>query len=300
MTTYEITIAASCAEPILRRAPSGDLICSAVIENHARFFRSTDNGVTWHDERDFIPNGCSHCSELAVFDGVITACLAVHDGRFFDWRCVMLESRDDGHSWNELPHPEFEGCAFLRSMIRTGDGMLVCAYQHYPVMPEQEARLKESPDADFTGVSVPFVETGILLTCDRFASWDRFPAMILSPEGANLYPNPTVIEYKRDCLAMLAIHDGTLWRSDSTDGGMTWDKPRDTGIHSIGKPKLLRLGDRPALLHTPEAGKIELIRSENERVPLGEGCGPDGIWEDGHLRFAACVDGGIRYFDYEL
>ena len=97
----------SC-EPILRRMDNGDLLCVSqcgdVTEpapgNRVYAFLSRDNGETW--ERPFLvyleTGEAVYVTEVMVLNGVVSAFLQVHSGRFLNMRCVVMQSRDCGRT----------------------------------------------------------------------------------------------------------------------------------------------------------------------------------------------------------
>ncbi len=318
----------SC-EPILRRMPSGELLCvfqggglyEPALENRVYAIRSADNGETWTMPESLYPETgeAVYITEVSVIDGVVRAYLTTHSGRFLNMRCVVMESRDSGHSWtNAGEPPHFPTFCFLRSTIETRDGGILIAYQNFPVSPEENARLViASHNIDdplkqrgIWDAQVDYVDAGVLRSDDRGAHYERFAGPSVAIKGETgigwAWLEPTVAELEDGTLMMLIRIDrsGKLWRSDSADGGRTWSALVATDIpNPSNKPKLISLPDgRIALIHTPAVGRGLHVRTplalwisddggrtwNDKRVIAdfpGFYCYPDGFYEDGHIYF---------------
>ena len=123
----------SC-EPILRRAPDGALLCVSqcgdVYEpapgNRVLAFRSEDQGEHWQALGSVYPESgeAVYATEVSVVDGVVSAYLQVHSGRFLNMRCVVMQSRDGGRNWVQAGEPPFfPGFCFVRGLLQLAGGV---------------------------------------------------------------------------------------------------------------------------------------------------------------------------------
>lgn len=331
----------SC-EPILRRAPDGDLLCVSqcgdVTEpapgNRVYAFRSEDDGNTWSGRTSVYPETgeAVYCTEVTVLDGVVTAYLTVHSGRFLNMRCVMMQSRDSGRTWTDAgPPPFFPTYCFIRAMIPLPSGACVWPYQHFPISDEENTRLVVSNhnitearlQRGIWAARIDHMDTGVIHSTDGGRTATRFKGPRIDIKGDTgrswAWTEPTVAQLSDGTLAMLLRVDGTgrLWRSDSRDEGRTWSDAVPTDIPNPGnKPKLIGLSDgRIALIHTPnpQCGManrhpLALWISDDDmrsfadpRVVTdfpGRYCYPDGFEEDGHILFTIEINRHeILFFD---
>lgn len=318
----------SC-EPILRRMPDGSLIVLAQVGdvtepapgNRVRGFRSEDGGESWSDPFEILPEtgSAEYITEVMVLGDVVRAFMTLHSGRFLNMRCVVAESRDCGRTWADAGQPpHFEGFCFIRGMIRLANGDILIPYHHFPVTPEENARLVIAShniadplkqraiwDAD-----VDHIENGVLISRDGGISYERCVGPSIPIKGDTgrgwAWTEPTLAELSDGGVAMLIRVGGTgrLWRSDSRDGGRTWSEARPTDIPNPGnKPKLIALpGGRVALIHTPNdtpgfwhRNPLALwisdddLRTWSDRRVLsdfpGSFCYADGFYEDERILF---------------
>lgn len=335
----------SC-EPILRRTPDGALLCVSqcgdVHEpapgNRVLAFRSEDEGETWQNmglvHRE--TGEAVYVTEVMVLDGVISAFLEVHNGRFLNMRCVVAQSRDGGRTWIDAgPFPHFPTFCFMRGSLPLKSGEILLAAQYFPVTPDENIRLVVS-NHNITNVyqqrwigdaAVDYVGNDVLISADRGATWQRFTGPKIPIKGDTgrywVWSEPTVAELFDGRLVMLLRVDGSgcLWRSESRDQGRTWSEAVKTDIPNPGnKPKLIPMPDgRIALLHTPNSAP----RGFNKRFPLslwisdddlatfgdrrivtdfpGYYCYPDGFYENGHILFTIEINRHeILFFDCEV
>ena len=313
----------SC-EPIMRRMPNGELLCICQCDgpnephpdNRVYFFHSSDDGETWSAPARIIPeNGRAvSITEAYVLGGEVFAILSLHDGGFVDWDCLLMKSRDNGHTWEEAgPPPCFPRYTFLRSKTDLKNGNILITYQHYPISNEENARLmaegKKAWDAD-----IRRVETGVMISTDGGKTFHAGQSVNIAIKGDSgqswAWTEPTVAERADGSLVMLLRIDGSgfLWRCESKDGGESFTQPIKTDIpNPTNKPKLIALPDgKIALIHTPNTVGIP-ERVWTDRFPLqiwisndgaltwnekrnmtdfpGNYDYSDGFYEDGHILF---------------
>lgn len=334
----------SC-EPLLRRMPDGSLLCVSqcgdVTEpapgNRVRAFRSDDQGETWRDLGSVYPESgeAVYATELMVLDGVVSAFLQVHNGRFLNMRCVVMQSQDSGRTWkNAGPPPHFPTFCFVRSMLPLANGEIILPCQVFPVTPEENARLVLSNHNihDFRrqravwDADIDHMGNDVIVSADRGKTFQRFAGPRIPIRGDSgrgwAWTEPTLAPLSDGRLAMLMRVDGSgcLWRSESKDQGRTWTEAVRTNIpNPSNKPKLIPLpGGRIALLHTPnpvvgwdKRFPLSLWISDDDLATFGDRrvvtdfpgnyCYPDGFFEDGHLRFTIEVNRHeILFFDCEV
>ena len=315
----------SC-EPLVKRAPNGDLVCvcqcggttEPAPENRVYVFRSSDDGETWSEKYLLHPEDgqAVYATELSIDeDGTLTAYLTVHSGRFLDWKCIMYKSSDSGFTWkNAGLSPHFPEYTFMRAPINTRE-------EHDRIMAYEGDR------AIFRETRTPYCESGVIESCDGGQTWLRHTACRFSQENGWVWSEPTIAELSDGSVAMLLrwCRTGWLYRCDSADGGRTWGDYYKTDIpNPSNKPRLILLPDgRIALIHTPnnkdnmKNGKwakrwpLELWISDDdmktwgEKVVLTDFPGAysysDGFYEDGHIRFVIEHNRHtILHFDVEL
>lgn len=139
--------------------------------NRVFFFHSADNGDTWTKPRSIYPEdgNAVYITEVSEYKGVIRAFLTVHSGKFLDMKCVVMESRDGGYTWENIGSPPFfDTFTYMRGLIVLRDGTLLQTYQHYPISGEENARLKSMPGTKGVWDSnIKYVESGVLLSADE-------------------------------------------------------------------------------------------------------------------------------------
>ncbi len=334
----------SC-EPILRRTPDGNLLCVGqcgdVAEpapgNRVYAFGSEDQGQNWNSLGSVYPETgeAVYVTEVMVLDGVVSAFLQVHNGRFLNMRCVVMQSRDSGRTWtNAGAAPHFPTFCFVRGMLPLDNGEIILACQYFPVSPEENARLvianhnianprqqRTVRDAD-----VDYVGNDVIVSKDRGKTFQRFAGPKIPVKGTTgrgwAWTEPTLAALADGRLVMLLRVDGSgfLWRSESRDSGRTWTEAVKTDIPNPGnKPKLIPMaGGRIALIHTPNPvpGYVnrhplslwisddDLDSFREKRVVTdfpGHYCYPDGFFEDGHILFTIEINRHeILFFDCEV
>lgn len=268
----------SC-EPILRRMPNGELLCVCQCggagepnpDNRVYAFHSKDNGDTWSMPVSIYPEdgNAVYNTEVMVLDGVITAFLTIHSGRFFDMKCVMMQSTDNGYTWlNAGPPPHLLEYTFVRGMIKLRNGNILIPFHTYPVSDEEVANIKESDleEKFIQCTKTPYVENGVLMSFDGGKSYDRYSACNMDMSEGWIWSEPTLVELSDGTIVMLMrkCRSGWLWQCDSKDGGKSWSEVYNTGIpNPSNKPKLISM----------ENGRIALLNVPNnigwgERYPL--------------------------------
>lgn len=334
----------SC-EPLLRRVPDGSLLCVSqcgdVTEpapgNRVRAFRSDDHGETWRDLGLVYPESgeAVYATELMVLDGVVSAFLQVHNGRFLNMECVVMQSRDSGSTWTDAgPPPFFPSFCFVRSMLPLAGGELILPCQFFPVTPEENARLVLSnhnlhdyrQQRAIWHAELDHMGNDVIVSADRGKTFQRFAGPRIPIRGDTgcgwAWTEPTLAQLSDGRLAMLLRVDGSgcLWRSESKDQGRTWSEAVRTDIPNPGnKPKLIPIPDgRIALLHTPnpvvgwdKRFPLSLWISDDDLATFGDRrvvtdfpgnyCYPDGFFEDGHILFTIEINRHeILFFDCEV
>ena len=330
----------SC-EPILRRMPDGSLLCVSqcgdVTEpapgNRVYTFRSDDNGESWHKLGLVHPETgeAVYATEVMVLDGVVSAFLQVHSGRFLNMRCVVMQSRDSGRTWSNAGAPaHFPFFCFVRSMLELDNGEIILPCQYFPLSQEENARLVIS-NHNITDVmrqrgiwsaEVNHMGNDVVVSADRGRTFERFAGPRIAIKGETgrywAWTEPTLAQLSDGRLVMFLRVDGTgcLWRSESADLGRSWSEAVRTEIPNPGnKPKLIPLsGGRIALLHTPSTSQrypLSLWISGDNLESFGDQrtvtefpgryCYPDGFYEDGHLLFTIEINRHeILFFDCQV
>ncbi len=314
-------------EPLLTRTPNGELLCLCQCdgptephpENREYAFHSKDNGKSWSAKQSVYPEdgNAVYCTGMTVLDNEITAFLTVHTGRFADWNCRTVKSRDNGYTWQDGGvSPCFSNYAFIRKMFRSTDGRLLIPYHAYPTTALPNPSTEQ--ESVFCYRNTPACVCGLMESRDGGKTWTDKPACKLSLAKNWIWAETTVAETQPGHFVMLLRHDltGWLYRCESTDGGNTWGEVTQTDIPNPGnKPLLIPLDkSRIALLHTPShtaRNPYELWISEDglqtfsQKIRLtdfpGQYSYSDGFYEDGHLRFVIEHNRHtILYFDVTL
>lgn len=319
----------SC-EPMLERTQNGELLCVCQCDgpsephpdNRVYAFHSKDNGETWSAKEKIYPEdgNAVYCTELSVVGEEITAYLTVHNGRFLNWKCVMMKSFDNGYTWkNYGAPPHFSEYTFIRTQIHTSKGDIIIPYQHYPVKQADVDRVLNSetiPDKALWEAGAAYCESGVLISSDNGNNYDRYTASKMKMVNW-IWSEPTIAELSDGRLAMLMRKDysGCLWYTESSDGGKTWSDTIETNIpNPSNKPRLIKCGNKIALIHTPDVGKrypLSIWISDDDmktwknKTNLTEFPGSysytDGFYEDGHIMFTIEHNRHtILFFDVEL
>lgn len=326
----------SC-EPIVRRTANGELLCICQCDgarephpdNRVYAFHSSDNGENWSKRENIYPEdgNAVYCTEVAVEGDEITAYLTVHNGGFFVWKCVMMKSYDNGYTWeNAGPPPHLPEYTFIRGRIHTKNGNILIPYQHYPINNEKYQKvLNDDRPISIKFVQeagAPFCETGVLISDDNGKTYEKHCASQMDMSQNWIWAEPTLAELSDGRIAMLMrkCESGYLWYTESADGGKSWSQTVKTDIpNPSNKPKLIKFGNKIALLHTPnnKEGKwakrypLSLWISDDDMKSWkyqtvltdfpGSYSYSDGFYEDGHIMFTIEHNRHtILFFDVEL
>lgn len=270
-------------EPVVRKAPNGDLLVVTMAEglyepsldNKLFLLRSTD-GENFKVIGNMLPEEKRAVTtpELYVIDDKIYVFACMHTGKQLCWETVMLVSEDNGYTWQNKGRPSFvPNYMCLRNMIQNEDGEYIFAYQYFPIDEKEEARLV-SLDANVFHADIDYIETGILKTRDM-VNFERFVVnrqMIDKSIPKEKYerwnwPEPTITELEKDHLVVLTRRNNTgyIYRNESFDGGKTWTETVKTDIpNPANKFKVYKLSDgRIILLNTPNNAKTNQYESRN-------------------------------------
>ncbi|MDD4773669.1 MAG: exo-alpha-sialidase [Eubacteriales bacterium] len=262
--------------------------------NRVFFFHSADNGDTWTKPRSIYPEdgNAVYITEVSEYKGVIRAFLTVHSGKFLDMKCVVMESRDSGYTWENIGSPPFfDTFTYMRGLIVLRDGTLLQTYQHYPISGEENARLKSMPGIKGVWDSdIKYVESGVLLSADEGKNRTK-GGHVRTPLKQQGAPNWAWDRAEGRLMMLLRIcGSGKLWRTESADGGRTWsgDIPNPSN-----KPKLIRLDERcVALIHTPNPNT-----GSRNRFPLEIWISDDRLKTWGYKHTVSNFPGSYDYPD---
>jgi hypothetical protein len=334
----------SC-EPILRRMPDGSLLCvgqcgdvtEPALGNRVHAFHSHDQGETWKRIGSVYPESgeAVYVTEVMVLDGVVSAFLQVHNGRFLNMRGVVMQSRDSGRTWTHAGAPPyFPTFCFVRSMLPLKNGEIILPCQYFPVTEQENARLVLS-NHNITNAwqqravwdaNVDYLGNDVIISADRGKTFQRFAGPRISINGGSgrswVWSEPTLAQLSDGTIVMLLRVDGSgcLWRSESRDNGRTWTEAVKTDIPNPGnKPKLIPMPDgRIALIHTPNPkcrfedrhplslwiSDDDLVSFRHQRILTdfpGIYCYPDGFFENGHILFSIEINRHeMLFFDCEV
>ncbi|MHB1354855.1 MAG: exo-alpha-sialidase [Anaerolineae bacterium] len=334
-----------CCEPILRRMIDGSLLCVSqcgdLFEpapgNRVYAFRSEDQGESWKALGSVYPETgeAVGATEVMVFDGVVSAFLQVHTGRFLNMRCVVMQSRDSGRTWMSAGSPPyFPTFCFVRSMVLLANGEIVLPCQYFPVSQEENIRLVVASQnianpmyqRSIWDAAVDHVGNDVIISADGGKTFVRFAGPKIAVKGTTgrgwAWTEPTLAQLSDGRIVMLLRVDGSgcLWRSESRDLGRTWTEAVKTDIPNPGnKPKLIPMKDgRVALIHTPNPNPgfsnryplslwisdDDLASFRDKRVVTdfpGNYCYPDGFFEYGHILFTIEINRrDILFVDCEV
>lgn len=320
----EVETSSLSCEPFLRRCENGELICVCQCDgpwephkdNRVFFWHSQDDGKTWGKRTLLYPEdgNAVYCTELTAADGVLTAYLTLHSGRFLDWKCVMMKSYDSGYTWtNAGPPPHFEEYTFVRKQIKLKNGNILIPYQYYPVTQEgirHALSLEEPEQRRVNNTNAPYCESGVIISEDGGKTFDKYIANRMDMSDGWVWSEPSIIELSNGRIMMFLRRcaSGWIWRCYSDDGGKSWSEIEKTDIpNPSNKPTLIRLDDkRIALIHTPNNTvnhkdgwmlrfplevwiSTDDLKTFEQKIKITDFPGyysyTDGIYEDGHLRF---------------
>ena len=253
----------SC-ETIVRKAPDGHLFLAAQcggnwepeLANKVVYFHSYDNGDTWSKPITLIdnPKRAYYLTEVAVYDNHIDIFVVEHNGAFLFPMIYFMRSYDNGNTFERVELNAFikDSFVFLRSFTEINNEIMY-AYQYYPLTNDDSIRLSNDKKYIFNS-GMPNVLCGIIKSNDGVI-YKKGKDILISNNPLWQWPEPTFVKLSNNDIVMLLRINGTgyLYKSVSSDDGMTWSEPIITDIPNPGnKPKLIKTNDgRIILLNTP-------------------------------------------------
>ncbi len=268
----------SC-EAILRKAPDGHLFIVSQCggdkepcpENRVYIFHSDKKGSKWSKPILVTPdNGLAqYQTEVSVLDDEILIFMTEHDGNFTSFHSYVLSSKDNGYSFTKkFDLPLKKGFCFVRGMIKK-DEIYYFPYQHYNISKKENNRLVDN-NLKIWETDLDNVEMGVIWTKD-FVEFKCSESPALLPLTFNgkkkwVWSEPTIAELSNGDFIMLLRNDarGYLYKSISSDLGVTWSEPTKTDIpNPANKPKLLKFKTSLVLLNTPQS-----VNGYSHRNPL--------------------------------
>ncbi len=256
-----------CREPVLRRMPDGTLVCLIYTggpkephpDNLVVITRSSDNGASWSDGEVLFQHNTRSVWATELFTETGTPQIFVHT---FNSECSYHEiqvyrsfSDDSGKTWSEpVSLPGGCGNVSVRQGIKTAAGTLV-----FPVYWMELRRNWNWPQttAEFhAGIHQgDYVYCcGALRSVDSGSSYSLHG--YLKADGLLLEPN--IVEVAPGYLVMLMRADktGVLYRSESTDDGITWSTAKATDIPDPGsKVSLVKINDLAVMVNNLDASQ---------------------------------------------
>lgn len=239
-----------------REAPRGERIQHTHPRSIITLIRSYDGGATWDlpnasqmgagggQEFCLISFGRRHVGGALAFHEVVpeseqerTGIPHIHGGEhpFRTPGSCWAWSDTYGLTWPPQNISVMGGLGTMPcgSPVVTRDGMLLC------------------PIYDFSGEAWNSV---LCRSADQGRTWMAPVVMARGVPGAACFCEPSVAETAPGVL--FALHrvekaregGGCFWANRSSDGGLTWSEPVNTGIRSGACPRLLRLSDGRLLL----------------------------------------------------
>ena len=278
----------------LRLAPNGEFAIIFMTggdheprkENYIALCRSNDRGATWSRPAPVLRFEDRACllSEVIVYGNEITIMGVSHRGYFEDWRNFTLTSTDNGHTWSEpTPFKPMPRRTFVRNLCVASWGEWILPFQSYDTV----ANPAESPLRDGSHKNG---RNGVLISSDQGKTWAKCGDIGPTPGWAE----DNVVELSDGRLVMLIRADGLgcLLRSESSDRGRTWSRPRRAGIPNPGSK---------FRLHRLSTGRIALIHNPNPtpgiRNPLALWVSDDDMKTWRHKRIIADFPGKLQYPD---
>lgn len=252
-----------CCDSMLRVLPNGDWALFMLSggeteprkENGVFISKSIDKGETW-DEPSRLNikfNSAIVPTEVIVCDNKITLYISTHEGGLVNWDSCYCESFDSGETWSELKLIPFKNDkTFIRNLFIRENGQWILPYQHY-ILTDKTKRNRLS-EYHYTTI----YENGVFMSNDKGETWTCNTTPSILNDSVELkfnYHENNVTELSDNTLVMLIRVDktGYLYRSDSSDGGVSWSKPIITDIPNPGsKFRLFKISDgRIILIHNP-------------------------------------------------
>ncbi len=260
-------------EPVFRRMPDGSFVCLHYAggprephdENVVLITRSRDDGDTWSEPEVLFdhPHRGVWCTELFVEEG--DPCAFVHTleaaSRYCDLHTYRSWTHDSGRTWTEPASvPGTPSHVSTRQGIVLSDGAWL-----FPIYwQEQVSGFAWERQPDGRSVSPnqewPF-RCGVMRSVDGGETFTQH-GYIRHPAVTLWEPNVGEVADGRLIMLMRAEGTGSLWRSDSCDGGLSWSEPHPTDIPNPStKLTLLAHDGALILVNNPSAVK-------GERKPL--------------------------------
>ena len=229
-------------EPILRRMPDESLVCLHYAggpkephdDNLVLITRSADDGETWSAPEVLFqhPSRGVWVTELFTDEGL--PCMFVHTleagSHYLDLHTHCSWTRDSGRTWSEpVSLPGGAGHVSVRQGVVHSDGTWV-----FPVYWQE---VREGFAWERNGGFGTNTRHRWEFCCGALRSTNRGRSFSLHGyirrPGLSLW-EPNIAELSDGSLMMLmrvsGSDPGALWRSDSTDGGLTWSAPHPLDI----------------------------------------------------------------------
>ncbi len=294
----------------------GELICVVTIggesepcpDNRVFAFRSKDYGKTWSGGVMIYTNErACYANSMNVIDEKIFVSMIVHDGDFWNMKCVTIVS-EDGYNWAESDiFSRLYDWTLIRPMTTLKDGTILIPYHSYPVKGNERVCLQgvmiREANKDFKNI-----ECFIL---SQPEGWRSMSKETIDGTLGWIWTEPSIVELSGGELVMLMRWDNTgwIWKSVSKDRGLTWSYPEKTSIpNSTCKAQAINCGDKIALINVPNNKEIveegafyakrwplevwvsdDDMASWGEKIRLtdfpGEFHYPNGYYKDGKLIF---------------
>lgn len=246
-------------EPILRRMPNGDLVCTFLTggptephnENVLQMSRSSDDGKTWSEPKTILAHSRRGvwCTELFAegpdpFLVVMTYEAANH---YLELQTYRSFSYDGGRTWEEpVAFPSgLNGVTLRQGIVLSNGSWLFPLYW-------QELRNHFDwgtwkGDGESRDISWPFC-CGVARSEDGGKTFQRYG--YLTGERSLWEPNCVELENGHVVILMRDNACGFLKRADSLDYGRTWSEPITTDIPNPNtKITLLKVGKNVLLIN---------------------------------------------------
>ncbi len=233
-------------EPLLRRMPDDSLVCLHYSggprepddDNVELITRSYDDGATWSAPQVLFEHPSRGVWVTELFAEAGSPCAFVHTfetaNHYGDLHTYRSWTTDHGKSWSEpISLPGGVGHVSVRQgmVLRDGAWLFPVYWQEVTHGFAWQRRDGRSDRRSSTGQQDWLFCCGVLRSDDEGRSF-RLHGSIRHPRFRLWEPN--VAELGDGSLMMLmrvtGAESGALWRSDSTDGGVTWSMPHPTDI----------------------------------------------------------------------
>ncbi|MDR2439718.1 MAG: glycoside hydrolase [Planctomycetaceae bacterium] len=240
-------------------------------ENHIAVVYSNDNGDTWTSGETLnlgIPRSGNTIGQLPtealVLGNKITLFFSTHAGHLErSWQSWMATTNDNGKTWDkpQLLPGRLAAATFIRAHIITRDKRILLPFQHNignlkDPNGDVVARNRDNPNAYPTPITN--TRNGVLISKDEGQTWSEHGNIRLPiPENTHLWAENAIVEPTKDRIVMLIRPEwwgGTLYKAESSDGGLTWPEVAEkTEIpNPSSKISLYLIAENTvALLHNP-------------------------------------------------